>query len=287
MKLYSPSSREDFSYCPRYWWLRKRWKPKRVSYPELCGIGGTAVSDAMAYWNQALIATRAIALDEVVAMGLQSLVTQQACLTTVDRRVSGLKDTEFVDTLPKLVTTAISTLWDTNPLKGHTIIAAEHTFTDFGNARPDVISRGPDGELVVDDYKCKFSVFDEAWMDREFDKHFDGEQRLAYTNMAGTTLFGIILVVIQPKLKTKRPYVIRRTSRVQPHEHALWRNDSVMHYEAMEVIERRVNPMTVPGKAAPHANQYGDCVFKEACIEDQLNVERMRVRYVQIDKGGA
>lgn len=287
MKAYSPSSRVDYSFCPRYWYLRKRWQPRRVGYPEICGIGGTAVSEAMCYWNQARMATKTVVLEDVVNVGLQSIVTQTSCLAQAERRVTGLKDTEVMDGLPKLVEMACKLLWESNPLRDNRIIAAEHEFKDFGNARPDVISQNSEGETIVDDYKCKFSSFDEAWKDKEFDRHFDGEQRLAYTHMVGCTLFGIILVVLQPHSKRKplKPFVERRISRVQPHEHKLWMNDAALDYRHMELVENCTHPLQVQGKASPHANQYGDCAFKEACCEEGLDEQRMQVRYTQITGG--
>ena len=285
MVIYSPSSRVEYSFCPRKWWLRKNgWITRTVGYPELCGMGGTAVSEAMAHFNKSIISQRKATLEECVALGLQSLVQQHAELELQERRVLGLRDSEFRDTLPKLVEVAIRTLWEADPLKGHTLIAAEHEFVEFGNARPDVISRDLMGELCVDDYKCKFSTFDEAWLDKEFEKYFDGEQRLSYSHMTNSRLFGIILVVIQPHSKRKplKPFVIRRTSRVQDHELSLFMNDSVIDYKYMEHTLRQTNPLMVPGKAAPHADQYGDCPFRQACVEDGLDTSKMKVRYTQI-----
>lgn len=286
MTLYSPSSRSEFSWCPRAWWLRKQgWKSKRVAYPELCAIGGTAVGEAMDVWNKARIAKTDVALELLIASGLQSIKVQTEVYQSHGRRTVGLKDQEFEATLPELVTIGIQTVWANDPLKGHEIIASEHTFTEWGDMRADVISRDSQGELVVDDYKCKFGTFDAAWTDKEFDKHFDGEQRLYYTTAAQASKFGIILVVVQPRTNYKpgKPHVIRRVSRVQEHEVKLWKNDMLLDCTQMEHVEKQTNPWVVRGKAAPHANQYGDCVYREACVEDSLDPGRMGVRYVQID----
>lgn len=287
MVRFSPSSRVDYSFCPRMWWLRKQgWTLKRVSYPELCAIGGVAFGEAMHLWATRRIAKQVVTLEELVAVGLQSVTNQVAEFTMHDRRVTGLKDQEFLDLLPKLVERGIEVILQAHPLQGHDLIASEQEFPDWGKMRLDVLSRDPQGELVVDDYKCKFGSFDTAWTDREFDKHWDGEQRLAYTQAIGASKFGIILVVLQPKTNYKpgKPHVIRRVSRVQPQEVALWRNDVTQDWMAMEWVLKQTTPWAVRGKAAPHANQYGDCAYREACIEDSLDPGRMQVRYVQIDK---
>lgn len=286
MQLFSPSSRQDFSFCPRMWWLRKQgWKLRQITYPELCTMGGSAVSEAMDYWNKRRIATQQVTLGEVVAVGLQSLEVQLATEASLERRVTGLKDSAFKDELPQYVETGIKTMWANDPLAGHTIIASEHTFPEFGNMRCDVVSRDAKGELVVDDYKCKFGEFDVAWTDREFDKHFDGEQRVYYTQATGASLFGIILIIIRPhsKRKAANPHVIRRVSRIQPHEVMLWKNDMVLDCQRMEGVLKEQNVWKVPGKAAPHANAYGDCAYREACVEHNLDVTKMAVKYMQID----
>lgn len=290
MPIYSPSSREDFSFCPRMWYLRKHgWTLRRVTYPELCGIGGSAVSEAMYKWNMARMNHAPMTLEELIATGLQAVTVKLAELASLDRRVTGLKDVEFMDALPKYVETGIRILWTFDPLKDHTILGAEVEYPQAGHARLDVVSRTPVGEMVVDDYKCKFGEFDEKWLEKEFDKHFDGEQRLTYTAITGATLFGIILVLIRPTKQHKpmRPAVIRRVSRVKPEEHAVWKNDAALDYAEMERVLQQPSPWQVRGKAAPHANSYGDCVYREACCEDLLDEGKMKVRYIKIEKESA
>ena len=133
MKLYSPSSRSDFAFCPRMWWLRKQgWKSKRVGYPELCAIGGIAFGEAMHLWNTRRIAKQVVVVEELIATGLQSVAVQVAELTAQDRRVTGVKDQEFLAQLPGWVEMAIVTIFVSDPLAGHEIIASEHMFAEWG-----------------------------------------------------------------------------------------------------------------------------------------------------------
>ena len=292
MPQYSPSSRTDFSFCPRYWWLRRRYRTRRVGYPELCAMGGRAVSEAMASWNRARIAgqptTLAITLDTLLEVGVYSLKMQHHENQQEDRHITGLKDHAFSEQVPQLVERGIRALWASDPLQGLQLIAAEQEYPDHGDARPDVISWNQLGEKVVDDYKCKFSPFDVNWMDGEFEKHFDGEQRLTYTPLAGCDLFGIILVLLQPHTNRKPhpPMVIRRISRVQAHERRLWLNDVRLGDDAMKMVDAQEDPWCVPGKAAPHRNQHGECPFKTACVDDGLDESRMKLNYVRIAKEG-
>jgi hypothetical protein len=282
-KLYSPSSRQDFSFCPRYWWLRKRYQPRRVGYPELCGIGGSAVAEALAWWNRARCIGQAVTVDACLAKGWQSIVEARAGMADQGRFI-GTSDVDFADRLPDLMEQAVRLLWTQDPLATHTIIAAEQEFPDFGNARIDVVSRDAQGQLVVDDYKCKFGKFDLTWLDREFEKHFTGEQRMSYTQMVGTDLFGIILVMLQPHVKEKvaTARIERRVSRVLPNEVRLWKNDAALDYERMQYIEQRSNPWMVWGKSGPHTTPYGDCAFKGACTEYNFDPAIMDIHFVKV-----
>ena len=243
------------------------------------------MAEAMALWNNGRIHARTVSCDDLVGAGLQFLVQSVSHLRECGRQIYA-KDMDFLDGLPRDVEKAIRLLWDTDPLRFHSLVAAEHEFVDFGNARPDIISRDAEQHLVVDDYKVKFSRFDTTWMDKEFEKHWDGEQRMAYTQMVGTDLFGIILVVLNPHTKGKvvKPFVERRVSRVLPHEVVLWKNDAVMDYERMARVEAKQSGWEVPGRVS-HSNQYGDCVYKNACVEENLDARRMGVKYVQIQRG--
>jgi len=264
---------------------------QRVSYPELCGMGGTAVSEAMNVWNQHRMvgyasATMTISCAELVKHGQEYVKNALYEAAQQGRRATGLQDVEFQGRLPQLVETAITTLYETNPLATHMIRGSELEFPEWGNARLDVLSTTPEGELAVDDYKCKFSTFDEAWIDKEFEKHFASEQRLHYAAMTGARLFGIILVMIQPHAKRKpsTPRIIRRVSRVTDAELAQWRRDVVLDHLEMETVLQQPSPLMVRTKAAPHANQYGDCQYKEACLEANLDPQLMALRYVTVTR---
>lgn len=95
--------------------------------------------------------------------------------------------------------------------------------------------------------------------------------------------------MINPHVKGKvgKPQVIRRVSRVQEHEIRLWKNDAAHDYERMAYIDGKDDPWMVWGKAGPHANQYGECPFRKACVEENLDPVKMRMDYLQIERKGA
>ena len=284
MNIYSPSSREEYTWCPRSWWLRKNgYVPRRISYPELCGMGGNAVGLAMELWNTRIMEGIETDVDLLVDTGRLAIIFPE------DRMIGTSKDQEFADSLPALVEQAIRLLYQVNPLKPYAILAAEEVFLHAGKSRLDVRVKQADGRGIVFDYKVKFSEMEEKYLNKEFEKHFNGEQRLTYTTLTNTDLFGIILVVLKPR-KDKRhidPKVVVRTSPVTDQEKQVWLRDAQLLTPLMDHTLTIQSPALVPGKTYPHANQYGPCKFDDACNRYALDPERMSLDYIQITKGGS
>lgn len=289
MNIYSPSSREDYSFCPRSWWLRKNgYTTRQISYPELCGMGGNAVGKAMEVWNNLQMKSLPCDVQVLTECALNNLKWAVFIEIENGRSIGSSKDQEFADSLPALVELAIRLLFKENPLKPYAIVAAEEEFIHAGKSRLDVRVKQADGRGIVFDYKVKFGEMEEKWLNKEFEKHFTGEQRLTYTTLTNTDMFGIIMVVLKPR-KDKRhidPKVVVRTSPVTDQEKQVWLMDAQLHTPLMDHTLTIQSPALVPGRTFPHANQYGDCKYHNACIRYALDPEKMSLDYIQIIKGG-
>lgn len=287
MYIYSPSSREEFCFCNRKWWLRKNgWVSSVISYPELCGMGGAAIGKAMECWNKDIMMSTDQGVDHYVKVGLIELDETMDKMSRYGRTISHAKDREFGDALPALVAQGIQLLYRINPLKPYAIIGAEVEFPQAGNARLDVLVKQPDGRGIVFDYKVKFGEMEEKWLDKEFEKHFNGEQKYTYATLTQTDMFGIILVVLKPR-KDKRhidPKIIVRTVNVTDQEKQVWLRDAQLLTEPMNRTLLIQSPMLVPGKTFPHRNEYGPCVYEDACIRYGLDESKMRLDYIKINK---
>ncbi len=282
MTRYSPSSRVDYNFCPRYWWLRKRWQSRSVEYPELCAMAGTAVSEAQAHWNRCRMQSKPVTVDELIALGLQSFTMQLANETALDRRV-GFQASSGRDKLPRMIETGIRLLWDENPLEHMTILEVEQEYPDYGKARLDVLVQSVTGEKSVRDYKCKFGKLDTHYHAEALQEYLDHEQGLVYTHMTGTQTFGIILVAlnVHTNQKPHKPMIYSAVKTITPDQHRIWERDATMDYNEMIEIESLTDPRRVRGKAYPHTTRYGDCPFKSACLEDDLDESKMLVRYMK------
>lgn len=287
MQIYSPSSREEYSFCPRKFWLRKNgWVSNVISYPELCGMGGSAIGYGMELWNISLMKGVEYLVDDAVEAGVLHLKTRLEEEQTKGRTISHAKDREFADSLPALVEQGIRLLYRINPLKQYAVIGAEIKFPHAGNSRLDVLVNQPDGRGIVFDYKVKFGEMEEKWLDKEFEKHFNGEQKYTYTTLTQTDMFGIILIVLKPR-KDKRhvdPKIVVRTVNVTDQEKQVWLRDAQLLTEPMNRTLLIQSPMLVPGKTFPHRNEYGPCVYEDACIRYGLDESKMSLDYIKINK---
>ena len=285
MQLYSPSSRDDFSFCPRMWWLRKNGLVSRtIEYPELCAIGGNAVGVAMEYWNNQLIKGLTVDLPYISAIGTNYVEGELLQAEENGRTIGGGKAREFSDTLPTSVHQAIVLLFEQNPLKPYAILAAEEEFKHAGGSRLDVRVKQADGRQIVFDYKVKFGDMEEKWLNKEFEKHFTGEQRLTYTHLTNTDMFGIIMVLLKPMKDKKKlpPRVEVRTVPVTEDEKKVWLRDALLMTPEMDHVLTIQSADKVRGRTYPHANQYGPCKYDDACNRYQLDHEKLTLDYLYI-----
>lgn len=288
MQIYSPSSRDEYAFCPRSFYLRKNGLvPRRIGYPELCGMGGNAIGKAMEVWNILIMKGLPCELQALIECGVNNLKWALFVEEGNGRTIGSSKDQEFADSLPALVEIGIRLLYRINPLKQYAVVAAEEVFPQAGNSRLDVRVKQADGRGIVFDYKVKFGEMEEKWLDKEFEKHFNGEQRLTYTTLTGTDMFGIILVVLKPR-KDRRaidPKIVVRTSPVTDQEKQVWLRDAQLMTPYMDHTLTIQSPTLVPGRPFPHANQYGPCKFEDACLRYALNPSMMALDYITIKKG--
>ena len=288
--IYSPSSREDFSFCPRMWWLRKNgYTTRSIGYPELCAIGGNAVGRAMELWNIDVMQSDVRDLSTYIGLALTDLRLSIGLQMETGRTLAGSKEGEFVNELPLLVGKAIELLWSENPLKRYAILSAEESFPQAGGSRLDVRVKQADGRQMVVDYKCKFTPTEEKYYTKAMQEYFSGEQRLTYTHLTGTDMFGIIMVCLQPlKDKTRqplKPYIRFETSPVTKEEQEVWLRDALLMTPLMDHTLTIQAPQYVVGKTFPHSNQYGPCKYEDACIRYALNPEKMSLDYITVKKG--
>lgn len=288
--IYSPSSRDEFSFCPRAWWLRKKGViPRAIEYPELCAVGGKLFGSAMETWNRALmdgIVPTPLFFDDLKVHAREDWWAQRETWDAQGRTLSGKKALEFVDSLTRYVDLAIDVIVKEDPLRPYAILSAEEVFPRAGNSRLDVRVKQADGRQIVFDYKVKFGPTEEKYYKKAFEEYANGEQKRTYTYLTGTDMFGIIMVCLQPLKDNTRqplkPYVQVKTWPVGDDEKKVWYREALLMTPEMDRVLQIEKPELVRGKTFPHVTPYGDCKYHDACIRYNLDPEKMSLDYITI-----
>ena len=282
-RVFSPSSTETFAKCPRKWALnREGWKPRVIGYPELCAVLGDGFSSSMHFLNKGLIANIVPPLNLVIECGQLTMKKRLEADLDAGRRINSGKDEAYADSLPMLLEKAVNLYVKADPLKDWTILQAELSYPDHGNARIDLLASDSLGAGVFD-YKVKVSM-EEKWEAKTVAQFANSHQRFHYQWCAGTKRFFIVLIVLGPK-----PYVkVCPFGDSRYFDSGLWERDASGQWFVME--QTRAARETVSGHLSMimgspiHQDQYGPCEYEEACLEMGLDEQLMNISYVKIER---
>lgn len=285
--VYSPSSREEFAFCPRKFWFRKHGLvSKYIEYPELCAIGGNAFGKAMEEWNKGLMAGVTKEVGDLREIATRHAHEELTIARNNGRIVHGIKAAEFLDMLPSIIWQAVDFVYKENPLKPYAILAAEEVYPQYGNSRCDVRVKQADGRQIIWDYKVKFGEVKTRWLPKNIQDYANREQRFTYTTAANVDLFGIIMVVMKPMVSERlaTPMIVMEKWPVTDLQKETWLRDAKSMTSAMERTLIMTNPKEVQGRPYPHGDNFGECVYSKACLDYDLNEEKMKLDYVQIER---
>ncbi len=281
LPVFSPSSTQTFSFCPRKWALEKQgWKSRYIHYPELCAWLGSAVSASLEVWNVSKQLGLQPDVDVCVDSGVRSIHEAFDQAMTQGRRIT---DEAFYAGLFEKVRTAVALYTKHDPLAAYDVVAVEQTLPDSGKARPDVVVRDAQGLMVVD-YKVKVNLAAQ-WMEKELSKYEQYHNMLHYCWKVGTTRYAIVLIVLGPKQTVKfQPYSV--SSEYGP----IWLGDAQHAWAHMGAhMAIGIDTFTAHELAGlagniKHLDEYGQCGFYKACVEYGLNEALMGVDYVRTKK---
>jgi len=278
-RVYSPSSTELFSKCPRRWALsRSGWKPRVIQYPELCAILGEGFSASMHELNTCIMAGRDKGMAEIVLRGQSTIKTRLDADIAAGRRIHE-KDVEYADKLPMLLDKAVQLYLNHNPLTDWKILQSEETYPNHGRCRLDVLADDGNGPSVVD-YKVKVKL-ESRWEDAEFAKFARSQQRFHYQWAAQTPRFYIVLVVLGPRpyVKLSPPY-----GDMPFFESGDWQRTSRSIWVQMASMEPYIeNVSSIPGSAV-HDDKFGPCEYEDACFQHNLDPQSMRLQFVKLER---
>jgi hypothetical protein len=285
--VYSPSQTAVFSECQVKRELR-HWTSKYATKGTVAKWMGTAMAAGLAVIN-----THRMHMDGEWEMA----EAHQAAHAAFDEELlafqnaGGVVSLDQWDRLPALIERGLThyTMHDPIPVTW-LIKGVEQSFPDHGDARPDLIVQDNDG-LAPLDYKLKESIWTkqgetkEAGRSRALAEYEHSWQMLHYVwglhhkYAERCDHYYVCLGELSP-----RPHYTLQRFDVTDAVLGAWERSAEQYWWLMHAIDEDTATELFPAMAAHHRNQYGECEYKWACFEANLDPERMSHKYVKVER---
>src|SRR3990172_898615 len=265
MKVYSPSATARFSRCPLLWALdRNGWHPRVLSKRDLYAIGGRAIASGVGAYNLMTQAgdTSAIEIRFKRAADVMSTIFHQG-IEELEASQRQLPNTAIVSEADEILENAkrmLGAYTAKNPTQHYHIVGVELELgPEAGNARPDLVVEDKAGDLLVIDYKSRWTTRTGAqpgyWENIDRLERSVSHQLLHYAYFVGQ--------------KYGRP--VKHVGICELH--GTW-----------EVMERIEKEGVAPWMATQHADRYRLCEMYNACFRHHLDPTLMSHEYVQLER---
>jgi hypothetical protein len=166
----------------------------------------------------------------------------------------------------------------------------EKPLSEHGDCRPDLVVHQGEVAFAPLDYKMKEKLWVktgetiESARNRTLIEYEHSWQMLHYV-WAVREMYGqcdgyyICLGELSPK-----PHYTVQFFQVSDEVMERWERSALSYWENMDMID--YSPVEGPyaAMAANHRNQYGQCEYYWACFEANLDPEKMRYKYVQVER---
>jgi len=292
MKVYSPSATARFSRCPLLWALdRNGWHPRVLSKRDLYAIGGRAIASGVGAYNLMTQAgdTSAIEIRFKRAADVMSTIFHQG-IEELEASQRQLPNTAIVSEADEILENAkrmLGAYTAKNPTQHYHIVGVELELgPEAGNARPDLVVEDKAGDLLVIDYKSRWTTRTGAqsgyWENIDRLERSVSHQLLHYAYFVGQKYGRPVKHVGICELHGTRGYTPFITPDAVSHETlAIWYESAKGMWEVMERIEKEG---VAPWMATQHADRYGLCEMYNACFRHHLDPTLMSHEYVQLER---
>ena len=299
MKIYSPTSTQDFMRCQRLWALRQMgWRSAFIGYPDVAMSTGTGIHRVGERVHKHIIEhgrTSPMALSkETIALfindGIESATADvRARIEKGSRPLDKLEDWEQrVSDNVKRGGLAYLSSFDSIIPKDWTINEAELAF-----GAEDRSKEGYEGcadILITDDYGLAIAdiktktAFKTDYYRESFITQFRHSWQMLQYSWLTQRHYGELpkrFYLIMVEMKTK-PVVSIHAYRLDPEELAAWEHTVVPVWAQMEQVEEG---LAVPGIAAEHTAYGRLCPMYSACYTHRLDQKTMKMDYINIKEG--
>jgi len=273
-RSFSPSQTQDYSFCPRYWGLRKaNYKPRGIEYPEIAAMVGTSVAAGLEVFYKARRINQPVEPSVCTTVALDVAKVEMTAALANGARYVTIKERDRWERIPESVESVLTTHRRVDPFRGYTVESVEESgaFHD----RTDLILRDERGILVVD-FKTKLNLVAE-WVKKEQSVWARSWQLHHYAITRGADRFAAALIC--PRTRQGVYYEIIQ---VDPRYKQLWLRDAVRLWAEMEVHEHS-SLEQLRGNTS-HSNEYGECTYWSEACSVGLDSAHMTANLVQIER---
>lgn len=278
--IYSPSKTEAYDACSLKGKLMytDHWEPREANNGTVGKISGTAFAKGAedihkGYSNGVLLA--GALFDRTVAHYVNHGVSFSMDL--VKARAVLLKTLEKYHTA--------------DPFKGWVITGTELSLKDYGNCRLDIVGKDPEGYWAIADNKYKRTLsndylnrnvaeYRDSWQFQHYpwaynDYVTSNPEYREYKETQPVARIWLILVIAEPFKVLQYPFFVNE--RLQKR----WAASAQQKWADLAGYESGNRQVVM---ATTHRDVYGECQFKKACFEQDLDPDLMRFDYVQVPR---
>ena len=275
--IFSPSRTEAYDFCTMRGVIayKEGWTPREADN----SLVGRLVGGAFAKGTESI--HKGISIEESTITGLQYW----------DRSVShyvthGVSFPDLTKTRAQLGT-AFGKYAEQTPFKQWQCKGVEFPLVDYGNCRLDYLGIDPESYWAIADLKYKRQLKLE-YLNKTINDYRDSWQfqhyPWAYNDWVSKTKpeglqpiqrIYLVLVIADPFKILTYPFFIKDKLQVR------WLQSAQQKWADIDALQKGDRQPTL---AASHRDAFGDCPFKQACLEMDLDPALMQFNYVQVPK---
>ena len=283
--IYSPSRTEAYDACSMRGVIAYRdgWTPREADNSLLGRIVGSAFAKGSGLvHNQA---PTSIAIEKAIALWDKTIQHY------VTHGVSFPDTTKTRDQLAK----ALDKYAEQHPFKQWQIKGVEFPLADYGNCRLDLLGVDPEGYWAIADCKYKRQLkldylnktindYRDSWQFQHYPWAYNDwvEKEIPTNPVHGGKLFlqpiqrmYLVLIIADPFKIFTYPFFIKDKLQTR------WLQSAQQKWADITALQKGDRPPTL---ATSHRDAFGDCPFKKACLEQDLDPDLMIFVYDKVPK---
>lgn len=275
--IFSPSRTEAYDFCSMRGIIayKEGWTPREADN----SLVGRLVGGAFAKGTEAI--HNGVDTDAAIIIGLQYW----------DRSVEhyvkyGVSFPDLTKTRTQLGT-AFSKYAEQTPFKQWQCKGVEFPLVDYGNARLDYLGIDPEGYWAIADLKYKRQLkldylnktindYRDSWQFQHYPWAYnDYVTKVKPAGLECIQRIYLVLVIADPFKILTYPFFIKDKLQTR------WLQSAQQKWADIDALQKGDRQPTL---AASHRDAFGDCPFKRACLEMDLDESLMAFEYCKVPK---